>query len=60
MAGYTHRMHELASSQKVVEDTVNVEKGTGLRKLALLRDAALKFEVVKNLQSSPSGTSRRW
>ena len=45
MAGYTHRMHELASSQKVVEDTVNVEKGTGLRKLALLRDAALKFEV---------------
>ena len=47
MAGYTHRMHELASSQKVVEDTVNVEKGTGLRKLALLRDASIKFEVTE-------------
>ena len=40
-------MHELASTQKVVEDTVNVEKGTGLRKLALLRDAALKFDVTE-------------
>lgn len=42
MAGYTSMKHALTTSLQ--EDAVDVAKGTGLKKLALLRDAARAFD----------------